>query len=117
MMTHIPRSGPLRLDGRSVSPALAVERIRTLVRRLRRPHPRQIEMQIDRPAVLSAVAAWAASHDAPWGLDGDVIQIFLMSARFDEAPAATLRELDALRPAWDEITETDDPPLRAGASA
>jgi len=108
-MTHIPRSGPLRLDGRSVPPELAIQRIRTLVRRLRRPAPRQIDVQVDRPAVVRAVAAWAASHGAPCGLAGDVVQIFLLPAAFGEPPSATLRELDEV----DEVT--DAPPASASA--
>lgn len=115
MITHIPRSGPIRLDGRSVSPEQAVDRIRSLVRRLRRPTPRQLDVAVDHPGVVQAVTAWARSHLAPCEVAGDVVRVVLLPIRFGEPPWATLRELEAGALPWDDVTEIGG--RIAGASA
>lgn len=96
-MTHIPRSGPLCIDASAVSPALAVERVRTLVRRLRRPTPRELEILVDTPAVIRELVSWARTHAAPCTLQGNVLHVFLMPIDFGEPPRATLDELARLR--------------------
>ncbi len=113
MMTHIPRSGRLRLDGRSVSPHLAVARVRALVRRLRRPVLRQLDVLVDRPAVAKALTDWAREHEAPFAVAGDVVRLYLLPDDFGQPPRATLRELETL--VFDDVTEIDG--TRAGASA
>jgi len=118
-MTHLPRSGPIRLDGRSVSPRIAVARVRALALRLRPPPPRPIELLVDHPAVVRAVAAWASSHHARCVVAGDVLRLFLFPADFGEPPAATVRELrsHAARGRelpWDPVADLG---LQASASA
>ncbi|HHO53433.1 MAG TPA: hypothetical protein ENK18_21820 [Deltaproteobacteria bacterium] len=117
-MNHIPRSGPLRLDCRTLGAAETISRIRLLTRRIRR-RARRLEVQVDQEESLHAGLAWADQHQAPYQIEGQdgawSLQIFLFPRNFGDPPLASLNESRLKQPEHHSSVTPELPPRHAAA--
>src|SRR5688500_6210978 len=92
--SSLPRSGPIRIDCRGVSPSGAVRRVEAVLKTLR-GGARLVIVEVEGPGAIEALTRWSAQgrapHEVVHGPRGLQVRVYLLPGDFGAHPLTAWR--------------------------